>query len=78
MCIVIITGKNHDLAVECGIEWDKLEDLDMEANDKKTTSQFVRDNFGQNKLFPDAPSCNYKGKEVPVFVTFLEGGGING
>ena len=29
-------------------------------------------------MFPGGPSCNYKGIDVPGFVTFSEGGGING
>ena len=50
----------------------------MDANERKSTSQFIKDNFGKDKLFPGAPSCEYKGKKVPAFVTFSEGGGING
>ena len=78
MCVVIIAGKNHDLMVECGIDWTKLNDIDMESNSQKTNSQFVRDNYGENRLLPGAPNCQFKGKTVPAFVTFTEGGGMNG
>ena len=39
---------------------------------------FFTDNLGKDKLFPGGPSCFYKGKEVPSFVTFTEGGGMDG
>lgn len=78
MCVVIIAGKTHDIAVELGIDWLKLNDFDMDGNDMKTNTQFVKDNMGMDKLLPGAPTCMFKGKQVPAFVTFNEGGGMNG
>ena len=40
--------------------------------------QSFLNNFGKDNLFPGGPSCNYTGIEVPAFVIFSEGGGING
>ena len=33
--------------------------------------------IGEGKLFPGAPICNYKGVEVPAYVTFSESGGMD-
>ena len=78
MCVVIIAGKLHDIAVECGIDWRKLANYDIQDDVHKSNSEFVRENYGNNGLLPGAPSCTYKGKEVPAFVTFTESGGSMG
>ena len=39
---------------------------------------FFRDNLGKDNILPGGPSCYYKGIEIPAFVTFSEGGGIDG
>ena len=31
-----------------------------------------------DNIFPDDTTCYYKGKEVPAFITFSDGGGIDG
>ena len=78
MCIVIVAGKHHDIAVECGIDWNKLNEFDIDDLNNKQFEEFVQENLGEGGLFPGAPSSYYKGKEVPTFVTFSEKGGING
>ena len=79
MCVVIIQGKRRDILVEVGIEWDLIKDIN--EVDNMTDEQFVsffESNHGQDKPFPGGPSYNYKGTEIPCYVTFSEGGGING
>ena len=75
MCNVIIAGSKHDLIVKCGIDWMKLNDVNMEEYDSKTNTEYVKNHYGDGNLLPGAPSCNFKGKKVPAFVTFSEGGG---
>ena len=80
MCVVIMVGKRRDPLIESGIDWKKLNDMDgINLNDDSIddTAYFLN-NYGPNKLFPGGPSCVFKGKEVPAFITFSEGGGING
>ena len=59
---------------ETGIDWDMLHKdddtfFDIKDGDEAT---FFKSNYGCNKLFPGGPTCQFKGKEVPAFVTFTE------
>ena len=50
------------------------------TSDQAPTSFFQEPSkmYSNEKLFPGRPSCFFfKGKEVPAFVTFSEGGGTN-
>ena len=78
MCVVIIKGKKREVLVESGIEWDKLNDIDDTHMQEKSDYVFFEDNFGDDKLFPGGPTCTFKGKQVPAFITFTESGGIDG
>ena len=79
MCVVIITGKKRNMLVESGIDWTKLSEINDEYNIKDGEEvEFFEANYGEGKLFPGAPSCFYKGVEVPALVTFTEGGGMDG
>ena len=51
-----------------------------DINDVKDGEEasFFESNYGEGKLFPGAPSCYYKGVEVPALVTFTKGGGMDG
>ena len=79
MCVVIIQGKKRDVMTESGIDWSALKDRDDIPNIANgDEAEFFQNNFGEGNLFPGGPSCYYKGINVPAFVTFTEGGGING
>jgi hypothetical protein len=39
---------------------------------------FLSKNTGKGKYFPGGPTCNFKGKDVPCFVSFQESGGMTG
>ena len=78
MCIVIIAGKTYDLAVEIGIDWKQLNKIMREKGKNESDIQFFEQNYGDGKAFPGGPRCQYKGKEVSAFVTFTEGGGMDG
>ena len=78
MCVIIIQGKRRDVLVEMGIDWNLLHQIaDIDNLDDDELIDFLATHHGQNKLFPGGPVCNFKGKEVPSYVTFSEGGGIN-
>ena len=78
MCVVIIQGKKRELSVESGIDWDLLDKIDDDYLDNTDDYEFFTDNYGEGKLLPGAPTCEYKGVKVPGYVVFSEGGGIDG
>ena len=78
MCVVIITGKTRDLAVETGVNWNLLGEMDDTYIDTTEDYAFFNEHFGKDNLLPGGPTCTFKGKEVPAFVTFTESGGIDG
>ena len=78
MCVVIIAGKKRDIMTESGINWANVEDVEMSDIENTDEYAFFENNYGDNKVFPGGPSCFFKGKEVPAFITFTEGGGIDG
>lgn len=39
-------------------------------------ANFILNNSGPGKYFPGGPTCNFRGKEVPVFVRWHDGGSI--
>ena len=78
MCIVIIAGKKRELMVESGIDWKKLDEIDDTYLDTVDDNEFFTDNYGEDKLLPGVPCCTFKGKKVPGYVVFTEGGGIDG
>ena len=82
MCVVIVTGKTHDVLVEMGIDMDVLSDLDIQLGDSvdgrvsDEVLQLLKENCGDGKLFPGLPSCVFKGVRIPGYLTFSESGGI--
>jgi hypothetical protein len=46
-------------------------------NNIEDNLQFFRDNYGENKLFPGGPMCEYNGKKVPCMIRYTKGGGIS-
>ena len=79
MCVVLIQGKRRDILTETGVDWNKLcHDGVLRDINNDDEIAFFTDNLGKDKLFPGGPSCFYKGKEVPSFVTFTDGGGMDG
>ena len=78
MCAVIIKGKRRELLVESGVEWDLLHTISDTYIDDTSDAAFFEENFGDEKLFPGGPTCTFKGKQVPTFVTFAESGCIDG
>ena len=71
MCVVIIQGKKRELAVESGIDWHLLDEIDDDYLDKTDHYEFFTDNYGEGKLLPGAPTCYYKGTKVPGYVVFF-------
>ena len=78
MCVVIIDGKNRDFFIELGVDPEAAESLSTIDLTDTEVVRFIMDNTGSNKTFPSGPTCVFKEKEVPCFVRFNEGGGING
>ena len=82
MCVVIISGKRHDMLVELGVDTTKLGSLTM-LNDKESLSlddniELLEQNIGHGGVFPTVPTCVYNGVRVPGYVAFTESGGITG
>lgn len=78
LCVVIIAGKKGELPIATGLDWSVLdEEFDDNIEDGKQFEYF-QNNRGEGNLFPEGPVCNYKGKDIPCFVAFSEGGGMDG
>jgi len=69
MCIIIFTGKEIDINTRLG--FDHRADVPF---DKTKTH---REQKGPGKAFPGAPTCTFRGKEVPALVTCTPTGSIN-
>ena len=56
-----------------GIDLDKLAelDIDFENHSLEDTIKLIHNESSPGKMFPRVPSCVYKGKTVPGYVTFL-------
>ena len=78
MCVIIIAGKKRDVCTESGIDWNKLDNINEDDLKNNNAFEFFETNYGKDNLFPGGPSCNFKGTEVPAFVTISDGGGIDG
>lgn len=82
MCVVIVTGKTHDVLVELGVDMDALARTDISFEntvDGRVSDELLRllkENCGEGELFPGLPSCIFKGVRIPGYLTFSESGGI--
>lgn len=79
MCVVIVSGKNHDILVELGVDLVELAKHDIGNKSNASLDDnidLLRQHCGDGKLFPGLPSCEYKGIKVPGYLTFTESGGI--
>ena len=82
ICVVIISGKCHDMLVELGVDTTKLSSL-TSLNDEEVLTlddniELLENNIGTGQIFPQAPTCIYNGVKVPIYVSFTESGGITG
>ena len=77
MCVTIIAGKKREVTVETGIDWSKLISINDDDIKDMDEYSFLKSHFGEGKLLPGGPTCNFNGVDVPAFVTFSESGGIN-
>ena len=78
LCVVIISGKKGDIPVSTGVDWNAVED-ELNSNiEEGDEIRFLNNNTGSGKMFPGGPICNFKGKDIPSFVTFTENGGMDG
>lgn len=76
MCVVIVSGKKHDVLVEMGIDATKLKDFDEDLDIGNKTDidqkllELLEKHSGAGKMFPGLPECNYKGKKILGFIAF--------
>ena len=70
MCAVIISGKT--------IHPEAITGLDLFATqiDDESDPDYITNNTGPGKIYPNGPTCVYKGKEVPCMVCNTENGSI--
>ena len=78
LCVVLITGKKRVVLVELGVDWQKLTTIDENDINELEDYEFFKKYYGADKVLPGRPTCNFKGKEVPAFVKFTDGRGIDG
>jgi hypothetical protein len=71
MCVIIVAGKTIRLNVITGLDAFALKIGD------ESDSDFITNNSGSRKIYPNAPTCAFKGKEVPCMVCHIENGSIS-
>ena len=73
LCVVIMTGKQFELPVATGIDWEAINTtLDYDIEEGKEI-RFLRENRGDGNIFPEGPPvCDFNGTKIPSFVTFSE------
>jgi hypothetical protein len=87
--VVIIIEKNSELIIPELMGFDKsarwegsdqvrtaLAEGQTDHLDPEQLAAELKDNMGPGKMFPGGPTCMFKGKEVPAFVTHSSSGGI--
>jgi hypothetical protein len=70
MCAIIASGKTMKPEVVTGL------DLFATKIGNETDDYFILNNTGSGKLYPNGPTCQFKGKEVPCVVCNTENGSI--
>jgi hypothetical protein len=70
MCAIIASGKTMKPEVVTGL------DLFATKIGHETDDDFILNNTGPGKLYPNGPTCQFKGKEVPCVVCNTENGSI--
>jgi hypothetical protein len=80
MCVIILQGGKKDLPflTTQGFDWlsdyDGIQDVHMDTVD----NSFFESNISPGGLFPGGPTCTFRGKQVPCYVTATPHGGIDG
>ena len=70
MCIIIISGVRYNVLLGMGLDGS----ADMVNN--VSDSDFIQNNSGAGKLFPDGPSCIFNVKTIPCFIRRSKTGSI--
>ncbi len=70
MCTIIASGKTMKPEVVTGL------DLFATKIGNETDYDFIASNTGPGKLYPNGPTCHFKGKKVPCVVCNTENGFI--
>ena len=91
MCIVIFAGVERNLQMESGVDTSVVDrdsnadayadDADAADDDDTLTQEeedlaYFRSNYGEGKLFPGGPVCQFNNKEVPTMIRYSKSGGI--
>jgi hypothetical protein len=70
MCAIIVSGKTMRPEVVTGL------DLFATKIGEESDLDFAEKNTGEGKMYPNGPTCQFKGKEVPCMVCNTESGSI--
>ena len=79
MCVIILQDETKDLPflVHQGFDWmadyDGIESIDSSCMD----DSFLEQNIGPGGLFPGGPTCTFRGKQIPCYITATPHGGID-
>ena len=77
MCIVIFSGVERNLLMESGVDTSLFGDgKDLDLDSVQDNLEFFRKNYGEGKIFPGGPTCEYNGKVIPCMIRYSPGGGI--
>jgi hypothetical protein len=70
MCAIVVSGKTMKPEVITGL------DVFATKNGEETDPDFIYNNTGPGKIYPNGPTCLFNGKEVPCMVSNTENGSI--
>ena len=83
MCIVIFAGVERNLHMESGIDTTILQGTDNNNDDSTPIDSqqeedlaYFRSQYGEGKMFPGGPVCDFNNKEVPTMIRYSKSGGI--
>jgi hypothetical protein len=78
MCVVIFQGESTDLPFLTAVGFDAFADKISTEVQLPSFEEFMRANTGAGKLMPGGPTCMFRDKEVPCYITATPHGGITG
>jgi hypothetical protein len=77
MCIIIFSGKKRNVFQETGVDTSLISELTSAGLvDPENSLEFFEENFGEGKMFPGGPTCEYNEKKIPCMIRYSKKGGI--
>ena len=77
MCIIIFSGVELNLFMETGVDTSLFSDGKyLDLDNIQDNLEFFCQNYGDGKIFPGGPTCEYNAKGILCMIRYSPGGGI--